>query len=675
MTESNKKANHLISEKSPYLLQHAYNPVNWYPWKEEAFKVAEAEDKPIFLSIGYSTCHWCHVMEHESFEDEEVAAYLNKHFISIKVDREERPDIDTVYMRVCQALTGQGGWPLTIFMTPSQHPFYAGTYFPKESRYGRPGMMELLKTINFNWKQHRAKVTDITKEIQSHFENIDERSPEREQLSLEMIHRAVSQLKEGFDPENGGFGDAPKFPTPHKLMFLLRYYEQSKNPTILEMVTQTLDQMYKGGIFDHLGYGFSRYSTDEFWLVPHFEKMLYDNALLIISYTEAYQVTHESRYLMIATKTMEYVLKNLLSPEGGFYCAEDADSEGEEGKYYVFTPEEIVQILGPEQGHWFNDYYGVTERGNFEGKNILNRLHTDEIDSDSSELQTCRKKLLDYRSQRTHLHKDDKILTSWNGLMIAALAKLYAQTNEDSYLEAALKTVSFIQEHLIEEERLLARYREGESQYKAYLDDYSFLAYGLIELHQSTGEAKHLAFAIQLTKQMLNLFKDEAGGFFLTGHDAESLMLRPKELYDGAMPSGNSMAAYNLIRLAKLTGEEIFESEAAHQLEFMASQVLHAEMNHTFYLIAALFALEETKELMITLPQTQPITDFIKSLHEEAHFNLTMLMKTQENEALLSKIAPFTANYPLANEVMYYICSNGSCQAPTSSLETLKALI
>lgn len=675
MTESNKEANHLISEKSPYLLQHAYNPVNWYPWKEEAFKVAEEKDKPIFLSIGYSTCHWCHVMEHESFEDEEVAAYLNEHFISIKVDREERPDIDTVYMRVCQALTGQGGWPLTVFMTPSQHPFYAGTYFPKESRYGRPGMMELLKTINFNWNQHRDKITDITKQIQSHFKKIDERLPERGQLSFEMIRRAVSQLKEMYDPENGGFGDAPKFPTPHKLMFLLRYYDHSKESAILKMVTQTLDQMYKGGIFDHLGYGFSRYSTDEFWLVPHFEKMLYDNALLIISYTEAYQVTHESRYLMIATKTMEYVLNNLLSREGGFYCAEDADSEGDEGKYYVFTPEEIIQILGPEKGHWFNDYYNITENGNFEGKNILNRLHTDQIKLNEEKLQSCRQQLLDYRSHRTHLHKDDKVLTSWSGLMIAGLAKLYAQTHEESYLAAASNAVTFIQEHLMKEERLLARYREGESQYKAYLDDYTFLAYGLIELHQCTGDADYLEFAIQLTKQILILFKDEAGGFFLTGHDAENLMLRPKELYDGAMPSGNSMAAYNLIRLAKITGEDMFETEAAYQLEFMASQVLLSEMNHTFYLIAALFALKETKELMITLPQTHHPTDLLKMLHEEAHFNLTMMMKTQENEALLSKIAPFTANYPLADEVMYYICSNGTCQAPISSLATLKTLI
>ena len=670
-----KQANHLIHEKSPYLLQHAYNPVNWYPWNDEAFTKAKEEDKPIFLSIGYSTCHWCHVMEHESFEDEDVATYLNEHFISIKVDREERPDIDTVYMSICQALTGQGGWPLTIFMTPTQQAFYAGTYFPKTSRYGRPGFLDVLKTIDFNWNHHRAKVTDITKQIESHFKDLEGIETEGDSLSMAIIQNGVNQLKQSYDPRFGGFGTAPKFPTPHKLMFLLRYDEQTKDKSVQDMVTQTLDHMYKGGIFDHLGYGFSRYSTDEIWLVPHFEKMLYDNALLMISYTEAYQVTREPRYLSIAMQTAEYVLTQLTSPEGGFYCAEDADSEGEEGKFYVFTPAEIIQILGPEKGHWFNEFYNVTEEGNFEGKNILNRLHHKKLELDIKELEACRETLLTYRLERTPLQKDDKILTSWNGLMIAAFAKLYGQTQKMIYLDAASKAVTFIKQHLFDETRLLARYREGESHFKAYLDDYAFLSYGLIELHQSTAEVEYLELAIQLNKEMLDLFKDEAGGFYLTGHDAETLMLRPKELYDGAMPSGNSVAAYNLIRLAKLTGDTLFETEAEKQIQYLAKQVKHYEMNHTFYLIAALFALSDTKELMITVPKQEQIKEILKQLNETPHFNTTLLFKTPENQTQLSKLAPYTKDYPIVDQPTYYLCSNGTCQAPTSSLESLKNIL
>lgn len=666
-----KTANHLIHEKSPYLLQHAYNPVHWYAWKEETFKKAQQEDKPIFLSIGYSTCHWCHVMEHESFEDADVAQYLNEHFISIKVDREERPDVDTVYMQVCQALTGQGGWPLTIFMTPHQKPFYAGTYFPKQSRYGRPGFMEVLKTIQFNWKQHREKVEDITQQIQAHLNDLGEENRDHEPLSFSLIDRAISQLKNTYDDENGGFGEAPKFPTPHKLMFLLRYYQHSKDHTTLDMVTQTLDQMYKGGIFDHLGYGFSRYSTDEYWLVPHFEKMLYDNALLILAYTEAYQVTQESRYLTIAKQTMEYVLHSFQHQAGGFYCAEDADSEGEEGKFYVFTPEEIISILGPEAGAQFNDFYGVTKQGNFEGKSILNRLHADLLQTEPKELKHWRQDLLDYRQKRTSLHKDDKILTSWNGLILAALSKLYAVTQDQTYLMAANQTVQFIKEHLLHNGRLLARYRDGESQFKGYLDDYANLSYGLIELYQATADTHVLDFVTTLTKEMIRLFKSESGGYFLTGHNAEALLIRPKELYDGAMPSGNSMAAYNLIRLAKLTADPQFEAEATSQLEFMAAQIQSAEMNYTFYLMAALFALSDTKELMITLPKEEELPDILAKLHQSDLFNLTLVVKTQENEQQLAAIAPYTANYPIQTMAQYYLCTNGACQVPVTSLSTL----
>ena len=352
MTTTSKHPNHLIHELSPYLLQHAYNPVDWYPWNEEAFTKAKAEDKPIFLSIGYSTCHWCHVMEHESFEDEEVAAYLNEHFISIKVDREERPDIDSVYMTVCQSLTGQGGWPLTILMTPEAHPFYAGTYFPKNSRYGRPGLLDVLRAIVKTWSENREKIEQVTTGIQEHLEQMNEQRNSNQEVNSKLFAHAMQHFKASYDFENGGFGDAPKFPTSHRLMYLLRTGDQNA----IKMAKKTLDQMYKGGLFDHLGFGFSRYSTDDEWLVPHFEKMLYDNALLIITYLEAYEVTEEKRYLMIATKTLQYVLNNLHHPDGGFYCAEDADSEGEEGKYYLFTPEEIIQVLGETEGALLNTY-------------------------------------------------------------------------------------------------------------------------------------------------------------------------------------------------------------------------------------------------------------------------------------------------------------------------------
>lgn len=511
MTTTSKHPNHLIHELSPYLLQHAYNPVDWYPWNEEAFTKAKAEDKPIFLSIGYSTCHWCHVMEHESFEDEEVAAYLNEHFISIKVDREERPDIDSVYMTVCQSLTGQGGWPLTILMTPEAHPFYAGTYFPKNSRYGRPGLLDVLRAIVKTWSENREKIEQVTTGIQEHLEQMNEQRNSNQEVNSKLFAHAMQHFKASYDFENGGFGDAPKFPTSHRLMYLLRTGDQNA----IKMAKKTLDQMYKGGLFDHLGFGFSRYSTDDEWLVPHFEKMLYDNALLIITYLEAYEVTEEKRYLMIATKTLQYVLNNLHHPDGGFYCAEDADSEGEEGKYYLFTPEEIIEVLGETEGALFNTYYGVTSLGNFEGKNILNRLHAS-IDLDESHIEPLRQKLLTYRASRYHLHKDDKILTSWNGLMLVALAKAYHVTQDQQYETLIQETISFINQHLFEEKRLLARYREGKSHYLGYLDDYAFYVYGLIESYQSTFNPDYLKQAIELTQEMIRLFKDcEAGGYYL----------------------------------------------------------------------------------------------------------------------------------------------------------------
>lgn len=663
----NKKPNHLIHELSPYLLQHAYNPVNWYPWSEEAFAKAKTEDKPIFLSIGYSTCHWCHVMEDESFEDEEVATYLNEYFVSIKVDREERPDIDSVYMTVCQSLTGQGGWPLTILMTPEGHPFYAGTYFPKQSRYGRPGLMDILKSLIKTWQNHREKIEEVTSDIQAHLTDLSTHIPSQTELSPTLFKNALQHFKAIYDFEFGGFGEAPKFPTPHRLMYLLRTDDEEA----IEMVKKTLDQMYKGGLFDHIGYGFSRYSTDEAWLVPHFEKMLYDNALLIMTYLEAYEVTKEKRYLMIATKTLDYVLRNLHHQEGGFYCAEDADSEGEEGKYYLFTDEEIIKLLGKEQGEFFNHYYNVTSEGNFEGKTILNRLHTS-IELDEEKIEPLREKVLAYRASRYHLHKDDKILTSWNGLMLVALAKAYRVTQEEKYESLIHETITFINENLLDQGRLLARFREGKSHFLGYLDDYAFYVYGLIESYQSTFNTDYLSLAIKLTRDMIELFKDvEAGGYYLYGKDAETLMIRPKETYDGAMPSGNSVAAYNLIRLARLTGDVDLEKEAMEQLQFMATHATHYEISHAFYLIAAKFAIESSQELIAVLPQAQMLNDFKSFLSTNPLFHLTVVVKTKENELELNQLIPYLSNYAYSSQPAFYVCEGGSCRQPIHDLNQL----
>ncbi|WP_235070491.1 thioredoxin domain-containing protein [Turicibacter sp. TJ11] len=663
----NKKPNHLIHELSPYLLQHAYNPVNWYPWSEEAFAKAKTEDKPIFLSIGYSTCHWCHVMEDESFEDEEVAAYLNEYFVSIKVDREERPDIDSVYMTVCQSLTGQGGWPLTILMTPEGHPFYAGTYFPKQSRYGRPGLMDILKSLIKTWQNHREKIEEVSSDIQAHLTDLSTHISSQTELSPTLFKNALQHFKAIYDFEFGGFGEAPKFPTPHRLMYLLRTDDEEA----IEMVKKTLDQMYKGGLFDHIGYGFSRYSTDEAWLVPHFEKMLYDNALLIMTYLEAYEVTKEKRYLMIATKTLDYVLRNLHHQEGGFYCAEDADSEGEEGKYYLFTDEEIIKLLGKEQGEFFNHYYNVTSEGNFEGKTILNRLHTS-IELDEEKIEPLREKVLAYRASRYHLHKDDKILTSWNGLMLVALAKAYRVTQEEKYESLIHETITFINENLLDQGRLLARFREGKSHFLGYLDDYAFYVYGLIESYQSTFNTDYLSLAIKLTRDMIELFKDvEAGGYYLYGKDAETLMIRPKETYDGAMPSGNSVAAYNLIRLARLTGDVDLEKEAMEQLQFMATHATHYEISHAFYLIAAKFAIESSQELIAVLPQAQMLNDFKSFLSTNPLFHLTVVVKTKENELELNQLIPYLSNYAYSSQPAFYVCEGGSCRQPIHDLNQL----
>jgi len=571
--------NQLINESSPYLLQHAYNPVNWYPWSHDAFEKAKTEEKPIFLSIGYSTCHWCHVMAHESFEDEEVAEVLNRDFISIKVDKEERPDIDSVYMTVCQALTGSGGWPLTIIMTPDQKPFFAGTYYPKTRRYNVPGILEILDAVAKEWYGSRdslvgtgGKIVEAINQRASKPAQREQRGKEMSQTAKTLIHQAKEMLSQSFDERYGGFGRSPKFPAPHNLMFLLRYAKFERDDKILEMVEKTLQQMYRGGIFDHIGYGFSRYSTDEKWLVPHFEKMLYDNALLAAVYAEAYQITGKEFYKTVAVKTLGYVKREMNDAEGGFYSAQDADSEGIEGKYYVFSPSEITSLLGEKDGELFNEFYDITEKGNFEGASIPNLIKNKDYEPIPYSIRALIPAVYEYRLKRTALHKDDKLLVSWNSLAIMAFAKAYKAFGDEKYLLVAETAASFLLESMTKADgKLAVSYRDGEPAGIGNLDDYAFFVWALLELYEATLDQNYLEQGRRLCDLMHCCFYDENDtGYFLADKDAESLIYRPKETYDGAVPSGNSVAGYVLVKLSKLTGLEEYHELGMKQLGFLA---------------------------------------------------------------------------------------------------------
>lgn len=681
MKITDKPHNRLAYEKSPYLLQHAYNPVDWYPWCNEAFEKAKAEDKPIFLSIGYSTCHWCHVMEWESFEDEEVAQILNKYFISIKVDREERPDIDHIYMTVCQALTGHGGWPLTIIMTPDQKPFFAGTYFPKKSRHGMMGLMELLDRVRIAWQSNRDTLIDSAESIVDAMDFYFVLDNNKEEFSKDFIDQAYIELKTSFDETYGGFGHSPKFPIPHNLSFLLRYWKLTREKKALEMVEKTLDSMYRGGIFDHIGYGFSRYSTDEKWLVPHFEKMLYDNALLAIVYLETYQATGKEEYARIADKIFTYVLRDMSHPEGGFYSAEDADSEGEEGKFYVWSPDEIIEILGKREGEWFCQYYGITPGGNFEGKSIPNRIHAQNSAHENElAIAPLREKVFAARERRVHPHKDDKILTSWNGLMIAAMAIGGRVLNKPDYTKAAKKALDFILAYLINEDgRLLARYRDGDAAYLGFLDDYAFLVWGLIELYQTTFDAKFLKKAIELNKEMLDLFHDkEKGGLFLYAKDGEELIARPKEVYDGALPSGNSVATLNMLKLARITGDHHLEEIAYKQLDTFAGLIEKNPSAYSFFLMAAIFGLYPTKEIVLAgdsrdVNMQEMLNIVHKSFLPEA---VIVFNDVAVKEQVLLDLVPYIKGQgPIEGKATVYICENYSCQAPISDIKELEKIL
>lgn len=639
--------NHLKNQTSPYLLQHADNPVHWYPWCEEAFVRAREEDKPVFLSIGYSTCHWCHVMAQESFEDTQIAEILNQYFISIKVDKEERPDIDSIYMSVCQAFTGSGGWPTTVFLTPDQKPFYAGTYFPKTARYGQIGLETLLLAIKEKWNTDRVSLLKSADEVISFLKRESDGAGDVDEALPDV---AFALYKRIFDKKFGGFGDAPKFPTPHNLLFLLRYYERSRKPEAIDMVEKTLMQMYQGGLFDHIGGGFSRYSTDPYFLVPHFEKMLYDNALLILTYCKAYQVTGAQLYRTVAEKTADYILREMTDPEGGFYSAQDADSEGVEGKYYLFEPAEIIRILGEQTGKAFNQYFDITEKGNFEGKNIPNLLKNNTLEG---EFDSCLQTVCEYRRRRYALHLDDKILTSWNALMIAAMCSLYRVTGKRMYLDTAVQAQSFIQDSLCEGDTLYVSCRAGKCSEKGFLDDYANEIFALLALYGATLDLTWLEKAKVFCSRVLTDFYDEAqGGFFLYGVDSEQLILRPKETYDGAVFSGNSAMAYNLVHLALLTEEKEYEEAAKRQLGFMSAQAEHYPAGYAMFLIALSDYLDPPEKVTIVVKEKGDVSDWPCRI---------------PLDTVIRVFGEAKKDYPLKNnKTTFYVCRGRSCLPPVN---------
>jgi uncharacterized protein YyaL (SSP411 family) len=692
--DGGEKYNRLIFEQSPYLLQHSANPVDWRPWGEDAFQQARREDKPVFLSIGYATCHWCHVMERESFENPASADLINTHFIPVKVDREERPDIDQIYMAVCQAVTGTGGWPLTVILTPEKKPFFVGTYFPRESRFGRTGLMELIPRVADLWATKRDELLESAENITRHLQETNQASGG--ELDPGVIQLAYAQLKARYDPAQGGFGTAPKFPTPHNLLFLTRYWEKTGEPNAMEMVEKTLQKMRLGGIFDQIGFGFHRYSTDDSWRLPHFEKMLYDQAMLVMAYTEAYLAIGNEGYARVVREVLSYVLRDMTDPGGGFYSAEDADSEGEEGLFYLWTRKEFQEQIGPKAGELFSSLFNLKEDGNYRdeatgeysGRNILYLDAPLEelaagVDLKPAELNPLwddmRKHFFEIREGRIHPLKDDKVLTDWNGLMIAALAKAGAGLGDPAYTQAASRAVDFIWANLRNGEgRLLKRYRNGAAGLSAHLDDYAFLVWGLLELHQATFQTTYLEYAINLTEIMIAEFWDqEEGGFFFTAEGQGDLIHRNKEMYDGAIPSGNSVAFQNLIRLGRLLSRPDLEEKAQLILRSFSAQVNRIPLGHTQLMAGLLAAESPSLEVVISGDPDSPDTrDMIQRLREHYSPNMILLLRPAEpDEALFGLIPILKEQIPLEGVATAYVCRNFQCNAPTTDVEEMLKLV
>ena len=688
-SNADRPANRLAGETSPYLLQHAHNPVDWYPWGPGALARARAEDKPIFLSIGYSACHWCHVMEHESFEDPEIATLMNKYFVNIKVDREERPDLDQIYMAAVQAFNnGQGGWPMSVFLTPDLKPFYGGTYYPPTDSRGMPGFPRVLRELHRGWVERRGDVDQIAGRMTEHLRETGEALPSDGPLNTALLDQATRALGRAFDPTHGGFGPAPKFPHPMDLKVLLRQHARTGDAHALHMVRHTLDKMARGGIYDHLGGGFARYSTDARWLFPHFEKMLYDNALLASVYLEAYQATRDPAFARVARETMDYVLGRMTDPEGGFYSTEDADSEGVEGKYYVWTLAEITEVLGPDRARTFAYVHDVTETGNWEHKNILNLPKTlaqaskllgrpeDEL---RAELDEDRARLLAVRDRRVPPGKDTKVLTSWNGLMIAALAEGGRVLKDARYLEAARRAAAFVLDRMrAGDGRLLHTYKDGQAKLNAYLDDYADLIDGLTRLYETTGEPRWMTSALELAGVMIAEFEDaEHGGFFYTGESHEALIARQRDFLDNATPSGNAMAATALLRLGALTGRDDLAEAGRKTLEAVQVVMERAPMAAGQSLVALDFLLAAPRELAIIAGgDPDEYRAAIEAVYSRFLPHKVVAPATAEQASALAATVPLLADRPARDgRTTTYICERFACREPIVGVEALDAAL
>jgi len=686
-TVVHKHTNRLAEQASPYLLQHAHNPVDWYPWGSEAFEKAKKEDKPIFLSIGYSTCHWCHVMERESFEDEQIAEIMNKYFVSIKVDREHRPDVDEIYMKAVVMMTGSGGWPLSVFLTPEGKPFYGGTYFPPRDNFGKPGFERVLLSVAEAWKNKRQELlgsaTKMSELLQSPVSSTDNSN-----LSPEILNEAFISFQNSFDAVNGGFGDAPKFPQPTNLSMLLSYWHKTNDNQALKMVEKTLDAMANGGIYDHIGGGFHRYSTDAKWLVPHFEKMLYDQALLSKVYLQAYQITKKEKYARIAREIFDYVLRDMTDPAGNFYSAEDADSEGKEGTFYLWDPEQIDSLLDKEHDRIFNTYYGVTNEGNFEeGKTILNiktsieqlekEFHKDQAAIENI-LKTARSGIFQERAKRIRSHRDEKIITAWNGLMISSLAYGGAILEEEKYVEAAVRSAEFILSNLYKNGRLMRYYRDGQVVEKAFLDDYAFMVMALLDLYEATFNVKWLIEAKSLSMEMIELFADaDSGGFFLTGKDSEKLIARIKPGSDGAVPSGNSAAALVLLKLGRLTMDQHFSELGGKVLDEFSQQLEWAPAYLSMMVMALDFRLGPTQEIIIAGDsEKSDVKQMLRLIHSTFLPNTVVLLHEPDKaDSALYDTVPFIKNQTtIGDKATAYVCENYVCKEPVNNIAEFEKL-
>jgi uncharacterized protein len=672
-----KHTNRLINETSPYLLQHAHNPVDWYPWGEEAFAAARGENKPILLSIGYSACHWCHVMEHESFENEEIARLMNENFVSIKVDREERPDLDQIYMNAVQMMTHHGGWPMTVFLNSEGVPFYGGTYFPPEDRYSMPGFPRVLISMAEAYRERPEDIEQTGASILAELNRLSLAQESNEPLTHALLDQAFRGIVKSYDPVNGGFGGAPKFPPAMTLEFLLRVYHRTGSQEALEIVANTCRKMADGGIYDHVGGGFHRYSTDAKWLIPHFEKMLYDNALLSRVYLHHYQLTHDESERRIAEGILDYVVREMTDANGGFYSTQDADSEGEEGKFFVWSPDEIASVLDKEDTALFSAYYDVTEGGNFEGKNILNVARPLEDVAAKAKvtpehlrqsLERSRSKLFELRENRVKPDRDEKILTAWNGMMLASLAEAGAILDREDYLQIARRNARFVLDNLRRDDLLLRTYKDATAKLNAYLEDYAFLSDGLLTLYESTGELEWFEATLYITNKMIEEFWDnQDGGFFYTGRSHESLIVRSKDYFDNATPSGNSVAAEVMLRLAALTDNNDYQRRAVTILRLIADSMSRYPSGFGRALCALDFYLGTPKEIVIIGDHDLPQTRLLRNAVWQLYVPNKVVAQAPPGDTRSSELVPLLRDRGLVNDVpTAYVCEHFTCREPVT---------